>query len=163
MGTSAAQADAASGRAEMFLPYTCCMVAQVPSESPVVGVDAIVDVLKAIADPTRFQILYAVSERECGVGHLAELVGAHVAAVSQHLAKLRAAGLVTSRRDGTRIFYKAANSHVSGVLAEVALLTGYVTGTIDPPSDDGGTETAAVEERRPAWLLRAGRLRPTGP
>lgn len=140
------------------------MVAQVPSDSPVVTVEAIVGILKAIADPTRFQILSAVSERECLVGQLAELLAAHVAAVSQHLAKLRAAGLVTARRDGTRMFYSAANSHVAGVLAEAGLLTGYVTGMIYPTSDgDGAGDGVAVEDRRPAWVLHAQRLRPADP
>ncbi|PZG27129.1 transcriptional regulator [Spongiactinospora gelatinilytica] len=112
------------------------MVAQVPSESPVVSVDSVVEVLKAIADPIRFQILHAVSSQEYRVGQLAEKLGAHVAAVSQHLARLRAAGLVSSRRDGTRVYYRIANSHVGGLLAEAGLLTGYVTGVIeddDPP------------------------------
>jgi ArsR family transcriptional regulator, lead/cadmium/zinc/bismuth-responsive transcriptional repressor len=139
------------------------MVAHIPSDSAVVSIDAIVDVLKAIADPTRFQILHEVSERECAVGQLAELVGAHVAAVSQHLAKLRAAGLVTARRDGTRIFYRAANSHVAGVLAEAGLLAGYVTGVIDPPSSgDAVPGGSTVQAGRPAWVLHARRLRPAG-
>ncbi|MFB9962430.1 ArsR/SmtB family transcription factor [Sinosporangium siamense] len=137
------------------------MVAQVPSDDPVVSVDAIVDVLKAVADPTRFQILHAVSIEEYGVSQLAEKVGAHVAAVSQHLAKLRAAGLVLSRRDGTRIFYRAANSHVAGLLTEAGLLTGYVTGVIDSPGD-GGTAAGARDAPRPQWVLTPGRLRPAG-
>jgi len=137
------------------------MDAQVPPDSPVIGVDAIVEVLKAIADPTRFQILSAVSDDECAVGRLAELVGAHVAAVSQHLAKLRTAGLVTSRRDGTRIYYRAANSHVSGLLTEAGLLAGYVTGVIDPPPI--GEPVAERSVARPSWVLRPGRLRPAQP
>ncbi|MBB5084834.1 ArsR/SmtB family transcription factor [Nonomuraea endophytica] len=121
------------------------------------SVDAIVEVLKAIADPTRFQILYAVSSQEHGVGQLADKLGAHVAAISQHLAKLRAAGLVTSRRDGTRIYYRAANPHVAALLAEAGLLTGYVTGTIDPPEPP-----AVVEQQvsRPVWVLNLGAIRP---
>ncbi|MEV7008427.1 metalloregulator ArsR/SmtB family transcription factor [Streptosporangium sp. NPDC051022] len=133
------------------------MIAQVPSNSSIVSVDAIVDVLKAIADPTRFQILNAVSSREHGVSELAEKVGAHVAAVSQHLARLRAAGLVSTRRDGTRIYYRAANSHVAGLLAEAGLLTGYVTGVIDPP-DDGTPGGAVQQAAKPAWVLNLGRL-----
>lgn len=101
-----------------------------------VSVDAIVSVLKAVADPTRFQILWAVSDDERSVRQLSELVQAHVAAVSQHLAKLRAAGLVTSRRDGTRIFYKAANPQVRSVLEGAGLLTGYITGLVRPPETD---------------------------
>ena len=138
------------------------MDAQVPSGSPVVRVEAIVDVLKAIADPTRFQILHAVSRREHGVGQLAELVGAHVAAVSQHLAKLRAAGLVASRRDGTRIFYRAASPHVAAVLEEAGLLAGFVTGVIDVPDAEGvepasaQIEVAIREARSRAAQLRFG-------
>ena len=112
------------------------MNAQPSSESPVVSVDAIVSVLKAVADPTRFQILWAVADDERSVRQLSELVEAHVAAVSQHLAKLRAAGLVTSRRDGTRIFYKAANPQVRNVLEGAGLLTGYVTGLVRPPATE---------------------------
>ncbi|MFF3666011.1 ArsR/SmtB family transcription factor [Microtetraspora malaysiensis] len=134
------------------------MVAQVPKGSPVVPVEAIVEVLKAIADPTRFQILYAVSSQERGVGELAEIVGAHVASVSQHLAKLRAAGLVSSRRDGTRIFYRAANQHVAGLMAEAGLLTGYVTGVIEPPDDGPAPPREAAAGV--GWQLLPGRLRP---
>jgi ArsR family transcriptional regulator, lead/cadmium/zinc/bismuth-responsive transcriptional repressor len=132
------------------------MDAQVPPDSPVIGVDAIVDVLKAIADPTRFQILSAVSDGECAVGRLAELVGAHVAAVSQHLARLRTAGLVTSRREGTHIYYRAANAHVSGLLTEAGLLAGYVTGVIDPPPGSGPGDRPSAAA---SWELRPGRLR----
>lgn len=45
-------------------------------------------VLKAVADPSRYRLLWALSRRELPVGELAELLGAHVAATSQHLAKL---------------------------------------------------------------------------
>jgi DNA-binding transcriptional ArsR family regulator len=120
------------------------MDTQASSESPVVSVDAIVAVLKAVADPTRFQILWAVAEEERPVGQLSEMVGAHVAAVSQHLAKLRAAGLVSSRRDGTRIFYKAANAQVRSVLEGAGLLTGYITGQVDPPESGQGSDGPSV-------------------
>ncbi|WP_327725021.1 ArsR family transcriptional regulator [Streptomyces europaeiscabiei] len=49
-------------------------------------------VLKAVADPSRYRLLWALSERELPVSGLAQLTGAHVAATSQHLARLRAAG-----------------------------------------------------------------------
>jgi ArsR family transcriptional regulator, lead/cadmium/zinc/bismuth-responsive transcriptional repressor len=121
------------------------MSTQASSDSPVVSVEAIVSVLKAVADSTRFQLLWAVAEKECSVGQLSELVQAHVAAVSQHLAKLRAAGLVVSRRDGTRIFYRAANPQVRSVLEGAGLLTGYITGLIEPP-DTGGVAGAGASE-----------------
>lgn len=127
------------------------MSAQASTQSPVVSVDAIVSVLKAVADPTRFQILWAVAEDERSVGQLSELVEAHVAAVSQHLARLRAAGLVISRRDGTRIFYRAANGQVRHLLENAGLLTGYITGLVDLP--EARQETARAAAPAPAGAV----------
>ncbi|MET9273507.1 metalloregulator ArsR/SmtB family transcription factor [Kribbella sp. NPDC003557] len=47
---------------------------------------------------------------------LAELAGAAPTAVSQHLAKLRLAGLVKGRREGTFVYYSAADHHVKRLL-----------------------------------------------
>jgi DNA-binding transcriptional ArsR family regulator len=59
-----------------------------------------------------------VPEHVPAVACLAELVGAAPTAVSQHLAKLRLAGLVRGRREGTFIHYSAADTHVRALLAE---------------------------------------------
>jgi hypothetical protein len=64
-----------------------------------------------------------------------------------------------ARRDGTRIFYRAADPHVASVLEEAALLAGYVTGVIHtsgPPPGAGPEEAAA----RVAVTVREGRTRP---
>ena len=61
--------------------------------------------LKLLGDETRLRVIWALLEGEHSVNELAEVVGAQPAAVSQHLAKLRLARLVRSRREGTRIFY----------------------------------------------------------
>ena len=84
--------------------------------------DRAVAVLKAVADPTRYRLLWTLSQQELPVGSLAGMLGAHVAAVSQHLARLRAVGLVESRREGTRIIYRAAGPHVRGLLEEASLV-----------------------------------------
>lgn len=73
---------------------------------------------RLLADPTRVKILWALLQGESSVTCLAELAGAAPAAVSQHLAKLRLAGLVQGRRQGTFVYYKAADSHVRALLAE---------------------------------------------
>ena len=73
---------------------------------------------RMLADPTRIKILWALLQGESSVSCLAELVGASPAAVSQHLAKLRLAGLVRGRRDGTFVYYMAADGHVATLLAE---------------------------------------------
>ncbi|MGC9667497.1 ArsR/SmtB family transcription factor [Planosporangium sp. 12N6] len=73
---------------------------------------------RLLADPTRIKILWALLQGESSVTCLAELVGAAPTAVSQHLAKLRLAGLVRGRREGTFVHYSAADSHVRTLLAE---------------------------------------------
>jgi DNA-binding transcriptional ArsR family regulator len=61
--------------------------------------------LKALADPTRLQLLQELTDGERCVGELVEAVGGTQANVSKHLAVLRAAGLVRPRRDGMNVFY----------------------------------------------------------
>jgi DNA-binding transcriptional ArsR family regulator len=73
---------------------------------------------RMLADPTRIKILWALLQGESSVSCLAELVGASPTTVSQHLAKLRLAGLVRGRREGTFIYYAAADTHVRALLAE---------------------------------------------
>ena len=76
------------------------------------------DTFRMLSDPTRVKILWAVFQSEANVNSLAESVGAAPAAVSQHLAKLRLAGLVRTRREGTFIYYSATDAHVHRLLAE---------------------------------------------
>ncbi|HPE48367.1 MAG TPA: metalloregulator ArsR/SmtB family transcription factor [Hyphomonas sp.] len=75
------------------------------------------EVLKAMASDTRLKIMCALSEGgELPVGELAELTGQSHSAVSQHLAKLRAAGLVESRRDAQTIFYRCGSGIGSALI-----------------------------------------------
>lgn len=73
---------------------------------------------RMLADPTRIKLLWALLQGESSVACLAELVGAGPTAVSQHLAKLRLAGLVRGRREGTFVYYRAADDHVRKLLNE---------------------------------------------
>lgn len=65
-----------------------------------------------LADPTRLRLLWLLGGGEHDVGTLAELTKATPASTSQHLPKLRLAGLVTLRRDGRRRLYVARSTHV---------------------------------------------------
>ncbi|WP_371654069.1 MULTISPECIES: ArsR/SmtB family transcription factor [unclassified Streptomyces] len=58
-----------------------------------------------LASPARLHIVWALSHGESDVTGLAERVGGALPAVSQHLAKLKLAGLVRSRREGRRVVY----------------------------------------------------------
>jgi DNA-binding transcriptional ArsR family regulator len=68
-------------------------------------VDLVVEVFRMLADATRVQVLWALVGQEMSVNDLAAHVGKAAPSVSQHLAKLRMARLVRTRRDGTTIFY----------------------------------------------------------
>ena len=65
------------------------------------------DTLQIIAEPTRRQILGIIWDRELAAGEIADQFDVTFGAVSQHLAILRDAGLVSVRRDGTRRMYMA--------------------------------------------------------
>lgn len=77
-----------------------------------------VESFRMLADPTRVKLLWALLQGESSVSCLAELVGASPTTISQHLAKLRLAGLVRGRREGTFVYYIAADEHVRALLAE---------------------------------------------
>ncbi len=63
--------------------------------------------LRAIAEPTRREILRLVQDSELPAGQIASRFDVTRPAISQHLRVLSDAGLVTVRRDGTRLLYRA--------------------------------------------------------
>lgn len=65
------------------------------------------DVLKALAEPRRQEILRLVGDRELASGEIAAHFDVSRPAISQHLQVLKAAGLVYERREGTKHLYKA--------------------------------------------------------
>ena len=71
-----------------------------------------------LADATRVQVLWALVGREMSVNDLAAHIGKPAPSVSQHLAKLRMARLVRTRREGTTIFYSLDNDHVGQLVTD---------------------------------------------
>lgn len=71
-----------------------------------------------LADATRVQVLWALVDREMAVNELAEHIGKPPPSVSQHLAKLRMARLVRTRREGTTIFYALENDHIGQLVTD---------------------------------------------
>jgi DNA-binding transcriptional ArsR family regulator len=67
---------------------------------------------RALADPKRLCVLESLALGELSVSDLSTRVGCQVPNMSQHLAVLRRAGLVTSRRDGNAILYRLADHRV---------------------------------------------------
>ena len=74
------------------------------------------ELLASMANAKRLLVLCHLVEGERSVGELAAIAGLNQPAVSQHLAKMRLQGLVTTRRDGQTIFYSLASDPVRAVL-----------------------------------------------
>ena len=70
------------------------------------------EVLKTLASPRRLSILHALADGPCTVGRLAASLELSQPNVSQHLAVLRAAGLVEAGRDGREVRYALADPDV---------------------------------------------------
>ncbi len=67
---------------------------------------------RALADPKRLCVLESLAAGELSVSDLSTRVGCQVPNMSQHLAVLRSAGLVQSRRDGSTVFYRLSDVRV---------------------------------------------------
>jgi ArsR family transcriptional regulator len=74
---------------------------------------------KALGDPTRLKILYALFDGELCVCDLGVVLGMSVSAVSHQLAVLKQARLVDHRRDGKIVYYALADEHVRRVLTSM--------------------------------------------
>jgi DNA-binding transcriptional ArsR family regulator len=81
-------------------------------------VELAVEVFAMLADATRVRIIMALRDGELPVNTLAELVGKSPAAVSQHLAKLRLARILSTRHVGTRVFYRLENEHAQQLVTD---------------------------------------------
>ncbi len=72
--------------------------------------------LKALANQSRLMVLCTLIEGECSVGELLARVSLSQSALSQHLAVLRADGLVATRRESQSIYYSLANDKARRVV-----------------------------------------------
>jgi DNA-binding transcriptional ArsR family regulator len=82
-------------------------------------VAAVAERLRLLGDPTRLTVVFALAQGETNPGCLAELAGVAPAALSQHLSKLRLAGVVRARRDGQRVWYELVDAEVRELVRAV--------------------------------------------
>jgi len=99
-----------------------------------------------LSAPHRLHLVWLLSASEYDVSTLAELTGTNVPATSQHLAKLRAGGIVTSRRDGRRQVYSVNDPHILSMIGQIF---SHIApdGTLAPD----GTVENATGQRRPRF------------
>jgi DNA-binding transcriptional ArsR family regulator len=76
------------------------------------------ELLALLGDRTRLALLYALTDGEADVTTLTDRCGAARPAVSQHLARLRSAGLVNTRKEGRRVIYSLRDGHLRRLVDE---------------------------------------------
>lgn len=74
------------------------------------------ELLASMANAKRLLVLCSLIEGEKSVGEMAQLAGLSQSALSQHLAKMRLVGLVSTRREAQTIYYSLASDKVRAVL-----------------------------------------------
>ncbi|MDH3975894.1 MAG: metalloregulator ArsR/SmtB family transcription factor [Deltaproteobacteria bacterium] len=75
------------------------------------------DILKAVGHPARLKIVAGLIESECCVKDIRECLDLPQPVISQHLSLLRNKGIVTGKREGNRIHYRASNAVVKNIVA----------------------------------------------
>ncbi len=98
-----------------------------------------VDLLKALASKPRLLVLCYLSQAgEMSAGDLTEQVGISQSALSQHLAKLREEGVVTTRKEAQTVFYRVSDpkaEQVLGLLHDLFCPELTAVGSADPKGE----------------------------
>lgn len=74
------------------------------------------DLLKAIAHPVRLCIIRGLINQQCNVTKMQECLNLPQSTVSQHLAKLKSAGIIEGERKGLEISYKVINKQIREIV-----------------------------------------------
>jgi len=74
------------------------------------------EVLHVLANERRLAVVELVAQGERSVGELERLVGISQSALSQHLARLRQAGLVRTRREGRTVYYALESAEAAEII-----------------------------------------------
>ena len=106
----------------------------------------LIDVLRALADPTRARLMRLVTRMELAVGELAQVLGQSQPRVSRHLRILAEAGLAERRREGSWVFVRSANG-------------GELSGAVARLLDEGEAADPAFAAQAEADRLRLGQIR----
>lgn len=104
-------------------------------------VELAVEVFAMLADATRVRIILALRDEELSVNHLADIIDRTPTSVSQHLAKLRLARIVTARRQGTTMFYRLVDEHARRLVADAIFQAQHAIGG-EPDHHRAGTADA---------------------
>lgn len=113
--------------------------------------------LRMLADGTRLRLMWLLATGEYDVSALTDAVGVARPGVSQHLGKLRLAGLVTMRRQGRRAVYTVGGGHVRRLVMEALQAAEHQL--YDIPHHHGGDESAGSSDREEVTPSETGARR----
>ncbi len=100
---------------------------------------------KTLGHPARIRVLELLSEREHAVAEMLPEVGIEAANLSQQLAVLRRAGLVTTRKEGSSVYYSLTTREVAELLRVARqILTGVLSGQVELLADLRSPVSSAV-------------------
>jgi DNA-binding transcriptional ArsR family regulator len=105
-------------------------------------------VFKALADPTRREILRLLAKSELSAGALAEKFDMTKPTVSHHFAVLKEADLITSRREGQQIIYSLNTTVAQDVLTWLWDLFGTSAATAESPTQTSDLAAASLTKTR---------------
>jgi len=74
------------------------------------------EILKALAHPTRLQIITGLMKNECNVGQIQKKLGVPQSTISQHLRVLRSSGIVKARQEGAKRCYKVVDNRARKII-----------------------------------------------
>ena len=74
------------------------------------------DILKAIGHPVRLCIVRGLINNQCNVSKIQDCLNLPQSTISQHLAKLKSAGIIEGERKGLEVCYKVVNQQVIKIL-----------------------------------------------
>ncbi len=115
--------------------------------APVYQVKA--EFFKTLSHPARIRVLELLRDGERSVGELIPEVGLEASHLSQQLAVLRRANIVTSRKDGSSVFYSVVDPRIFELLEVAkAILTTSLTGTKELLEELEGLDFADRKDRR---------------
>src|SRR5215218_1602866 len=114
--------------------------------------DAFASVARALGSGRRAEIVDLLAQGERSVDEIASEISQSLANTSHHLQLLSRAGLVRSRRDGTRIFYRLANERVSDLWVTVREVAERQVAEVHVLADDYLGARDGIEQVTPLEL-----------
>lgn len=111
----------------------------------------VADRLRLYAQPQRLMILSFLLDGEKSVGAIDAATGVGQPALSQQLAELRHAGLLTSRRAARQVYYRLADAGVENRVRAIETLF------VDPPDWSGGDTSSRSRVATPPFTPKTGR------